>query len=223
MMYDVKTKIIPILTSFEQDYVNDSYALSLKQAFDNLTKIYNNIDKAANTIANRFTQSADNTNKQRFYNAMERAVGVDVSTVIQSEGLNDILVSSTSENVSLIKSIPQEYFKKIESVVYGGTNQGSKAVSMIQQIRQIGNVTVNRARLIARDQTAKLNSTLNQQRQQNLGVTQYIWRTSGDGRVRETHKDNNGKVFNWDKPPKDTGHPGHDINCRCVAEPIIEL
>jgi len=120
MMYDVKTKIIPILTSFEQDYVNDSYALSLKQAFDNLTKIYNNIDKAANTIANRFTQSADNTNKQRFYNAMERAVGVDVSTVIQSEGLNDILVSSTSENVSLIKSIPQEYFKKIESVVYGG-------------------------------------------------------------------------------------------------------
>jgi len=105
----------------------------------------------------------------------------------------------------------------------GGTNQGSKAVSMIQQIRQIGNVTVNRARLIARDQTAKLNSTLNQQRQQNLGVTQYIWRTSGDGRVRETHKDNNGKVFNWDKPPKDTGHPGHDINCRCVAEPIIEL
>ncbi len=47
----------------------------------------------------------------------------------------------------------------------------------------------------------------------------YIWRTSGDERVRPTHAENNSKVFSRSQPPP-TGHPGEDFNCRCWAEPI---
>ena len=53
-----------------------------------------------------------------------------------------------------------------------------------------------------------------------LGITQYIWRTSRDERVRESHLVLEGKTFSWDSPP-DVGHPGQDINCRCTAEPVI--
>lgn len=49
-------------------------------------------------------------------------------------------------------------------------------------------------------------------------TTHYIWRTSGDNKVRATHAVNNGKIFAWDNPPE-TGHPGDDYNCRCTAEP----
>jgi hypothetical protein len=49
-------------------------------------------------------------------------------------------------------------------------------------------------------------------------TTHYIWRTRGDPQVRRSHMENNGKVFPWDNPPE-TGHPGEDYNCRCIAEP----
>lgn len=47
----------------------------------------------------------------------------------------------------------------------------------------------------------------------------YIWHTQGDGKVRDSHAENDGKTFSWDSPP-DTGHPGEDYNCRCWAEDI---
>lgn len=220
---DTETTIVPLLKQLEPDYVNDAYAKTLSEAFDRLRNGYINIDKNAKTISSSFTQDVDNQQKQRFYAAMEEAVGVNLQSVIQRDNVEDILVSMTRSNVALIKSIPEEYFKKIESMVWTNVTQGTKATSMIKELQQIGKVTESRARLIARDQTAKLNSALNQQRQQNLGIEEYVWRTSGDGdRVRESHRENNGKTFRWDDPPE-TGHPGEDIQCRCIAIPIIKL
>lgn len=48
----------------------------------------------------------------------------------------------------------------------------------------------------------------------------YIWRTKGDDKVRDRHKERDGKVFNWHIPPEG-GHPGEDYNCRCWAEPYV--
>jgi SPP1 gp7 family putative phage head morphogenesis protein len=75
--------------------------------------------------------------------------------------------------------------------------------------------------LIARDQTSKLNGNLTRLRQEEIGVTRYKWSTAGDERVRPTHRANEGKIFEWANPPK-TGHPSHEINCRCVAIPLLD-
>jgi hypothetical protein len=53
-------------------------------------------------------------------------------------------------------------------------------------------------------------------------TTHYIWRTAGDDKVRASHAANDGKIIAWDNPPT-TGHPGEDINCRCVAEPYYGI
>ncbi len=47
----------------------------------------------------------------------------------------------------------------------------------------------------------------------------YIWRTSGDGKVRSRHAKFDGQIFSWDNPPEGGYHPGEDYNCRCWAEP----
>lgn len=60
---------------------------------------------------------------------------------------------------------------------------------------------------------------INRLRQEGLGIEGYVWRTRDDASVRPTHATNAGQVFRWDTPPN-TGHPGHDYNCRCVAQPI---
>jgi SPP1 gp7 family putative phage head morphogenesis protein len=89
-------------------------------------------------------------------------------------------------------------------------------------------VSQRRAAFIARDQVAKLNGDLTRLRQTDLGIDNYIWRTSLDERVRPGHAQLEGMRQSWDKPPivdPKTGrraHPGGDFNCRCTAEPDIE-
>lgn len=49
----------------------------------------------------------------------------------------------------------------------------------------------------------------------------YIWRTEGDGKVRPSHAERDGKVFSWDNQPAD-GHPGEAPNCRCTSKDVLE-
>lgn len=207
----------------QPEYVNDAYASQLEAAFNRLRNNYINIDVQAQVLAKKFTSSVDEVNRKRFYSALEASVGVNLQSILQNERLDDVLIATTRENVALIRSIPEEFFKKLETIVFTGTTQGSRAQSMIREIVALGHSTTKRAKLISRDQTSKLNSALSQQRQQNLGIEEYIWRTASDDRTRPSHASKNGKIFRWDSPPKDTGHPGRDVQCRCVAVPIIPV
>jgi SPP1 gp7 family putative phage head morphogenesis protein len=45
----------------------------------------------------------------------------------------------------------------------------------------------------------------------------YIWRTTGDEKVRKDHEVLDGKIFEYGKTPIGK-NPGGDYNCRCVAE-----
>lgn len=60
---------------------------------------------------------------------------------------------------------------------------------------------------------------------ERVGSTSYIWRSAGDSGCCESCAKNNGKTFQWKKPPR-TGHPGEgrccaNGYCRCYAEVII--
>jgi len=60
---------------------------------------------------------------------------------------------------------------------------------------------------------------INQLRQEDLGIEQYIWRSQDDAKVRDSHAAYDDRVFRWDNPPEG-GHPGEAHNCRCYAEPV---
>ena len=89
---------------------------------------------------------------------------------------------------------------------------------VMRRNRQVAN---NNVRRIARDQTIKAVSGLNRVRQQQAGITHYVWGTVGDDRVRPSHRANSGLTFRWDSPPEATGHPGYDAMCRCTAVPVL--
>ena len=97
----------------------------------------------------------------------------------------------------------------------------------------------NRAKLIARDQVGKAYGELNKVRQEELGISRYVFRTSMDERVRANHKAMNGKLCAWHDASiyydRQTGkalqrssiggvekHPGADYQCRCGAEAYIQ-
>ena len=79
----------------------------------------------------------------------------------------------------------------------------------------------SRYEFIARDQMAKLTAELDRLRQEQIGIEEYEWGTSRDERVRSSHSRMHGKRFRWDQPPPETGHPGEDYQCRCVARAVF--
>jgi len=101
--------------------------------------------------------------------------------------------------------------KKVAVQRMRGTGQGTGVPYRYQ----------SRYEFIARDQTAKLVAELDRLRQEQIGVEEYDWNTSRDERVRSQHQKQHGKRYRWDQPPPDTGHPGEDYQCRCVARAVL--
>lgn len=140
--------------------------------------------------------------------------------------LPDAINEFTSENVDLIKTIPERFLEGVRETVLEGVREGRRPETLKKQLQHELGVSEWNARRIARDQVSKFNAHLNQERQEELGVGSYIWRTVGDNRVRDRHAHLNGQRFKWSQPPiindkGERGHPGDDILCRCYAEPDL--
>lgn len=206
--------------------VADAFGEEIEQAFTSIRGQFASIQSFAETRAQQMAGRVDAAHSRRHFEQVKQTVGVDLRGVVNEERLQSVLRARTRANVGLIKSIPEQYFQKLEAIVFESTIQGRfSAKNIQQQIRELGLLTERRAKFIARDQTAKLNSALNTERNLALGIEEYIWRTSLDSRVRPTakaqaaghittnHREKEGKTFRFDSPPADTGHPGEDFNC----------
>lgn len=144
--------------------------------------------------------------------------GVDI--FLNEPWLRPKIKTFTASNVRLIKGVREESLKKLEGVIFRGVSRGQSLKQIREEVQKTLNVSKNRAKLIARDQTASLNGELTKLRQESIGIRKYRWQTSQDERVRDEHRDNSGRFFSWSDPPS-TGHPGEDINCRCIAIPVF--
>jgi len=155
------------------------------------------------------------------------SIGVDISKVLADKSdLAAEMRRARAANVDLIKSIPTQYFDKIDAAIGSAWENGERFETLADRIEEIGFVTESRAALIARDQTSKMNSAFNRVRQTALGIERFQWQTAEDERVRESHADLDGQIFSWDDPPTvddEIATPGSPIQCRCVAGPVLDL
>ena len=164
-------------------------------------------------------------------------LGIDIhDDFFLGERYDLMLKRWVEQNVSFITSIESSYFDDMESIVIEGFSKGRTPAAISADIQRRFGVTKSKANLLARDQVGTLSADLTRVRQQSAGVEEYIWSSSGDERVRECHRELNGKKFRYDDPPAMwymTKHgkvysgrhcnPGEDYQCRCVAKPVFNF
>ena len=159
-------------------------------------------------------------NRKQFDRQVSTVLGVN--PILNEPYLEAQVKSFVEGNAALIKNIPEQSLSRVETKLRTGIEGGESLAKITETVQNELRIAKNRAKLIARDQTNKFMGKLTELRQTALGVEEYIWSTSRDERVRPTHHAKQGKKIKWSDPPSDTGHPGHDINCRCVAIPVLE-
>jgi len=216
----VSKKIFPLLKKLEPEYIADSPQGILLGALTSLEQLPTIAEATQARIAVRMAKSTEAFNRVNFVKDINDVIGVSLRSVITAEGVEAEIAAAIEKNVSLIESIPTKYHQELRKAILEGIEQGDDFFSIRKKILEVGESTDKRARFIARDQVAKLNSAVTRVRQTKSGITHYIWRTSKDDRVRPSHEENEGKRFAWSDPPS-TGHPGEDYNCRCTAEPDL--
>lgn len=137
-----------------------------------------------------------------------------------------------AEQVNLIKSIPEQYLKDVQSNVWTSVMKGGDLATLSKNLQKNYDVAAKRAALIARDQNNKATGTIEKVRQMELGITDAYWQHSHGGKVpRPTHLAADGRRYKiarglWDKDANGKGkgawvQPGELINCRCTNRPIL--
>jgi SPP1 gp7 family putative phage head morphogenesis protein len=126
------------------------------------------------------------------------------------------------KQVDKITAAAKWQVRKAQNVI--DQNVGLNTRDLTKLLQESTKTTKNQARLWARDQTLKFNAAVTKERHQYLGVTEYIWTTSQDERVRERHAELANRTFQYSNPPdSDSGepiNPGEDYQCRCIAFPV---
>jgi len=126
-----------------------------------------------------------------------------------------------------IKNFSADTIQELRETVEENALTGYRFDTLIKRVQSRYDVSKSKAEFLARTETARYTSLHRRARFEESGITQYIWRTAGDARVREDHKKLNGKVFSYKHPPiidertGEHGNPGMTYNCRCSDEPII--
>lgn len=153
----------------------------------------------------------------------------------------EVAKSIVTENVSLIESIPEEYFKNITGAVMRSISTGNGLADLVPHmegvikksekgIKKSGSIedynksVRRRAHLISLDQTRKAYNAINKSELINIGIKQFEWSHSfGGAHPRESHIRIDGHIFSYANleseqeklsvPYYDQGLPAFPVNC----------
>lgn len=185
-------------------------------------------DEAAPKLARWFAQSAERRSRAALDKIL-RDAGISVRFQMNAE-MRDAYQATLSENVGLIRSIPQQYHTQVEGMVMRSVSAGRDLSELTDDLQARFGVTRRRAALIARDQNNKATAVFVRVRQKQAGITKAVWLHSHGGKEpRKTHLANDGRLYDpakgwFDPDPKVRRRiwPGTEINCRCVSKSIVE-
>lgn len=197
-----------------------------------LTEYSETIEPWARRQAEKLLQQVNSSNLRAYKRHSQKMATALREDLLPSRVGQDALALIT-EQVGLIKSIPLEAGLRAQEIATENFISGARfkvdpeTVAAVE--KKLGLTTeqaVNRARLIARTETARSNAAFVQARAQAIGAVSYIWRTGKDESVRPSHRKMEGKqIFYADGPPllEDgmRGHAGTLPNCRCIQEPEL--
>ena len=177
----------------------------------------------------RLYKSTNKLNRKVFESSVHNKTGIDLEKVIATDGLDEFTNASIKQSVSQLTNVRDEVVASTKQNVFRLMQQGASMSELYKQVQITTQKNLKRGDLNARNELKNFNSELARRRALNAGITRGIWQTSEDERVRECHKERNGKEYDLSKGlysscDGKTLQPGtSEVNCRCIFIPVVDL
>lgn len=128
-------------------------------------------------------------------------------------------------NVSLIKSIPEQYLNEVSGMLYRALSEGKDRDWIAANLEQRYGITSRRAAFIARDQITKTTRALCRAQCLQIGSTDGIWQHSNlPEHPRHSHVLASGTLYSLVEGCYIDGkyiQPGEEPGCQCGFKPIL--
>lgn len=167
--------------------------------------------------------------RQQFAKQVKAALGVDPALIgVDMHVAGGKLADFVAENVSLIRSLTTTPLGEVQNLVTRSFAAGDRHEDLAQEIEGRFDVARSRARLIARDQTGKLNAQMARDGNKQIGVDRWRWRSMRDDAVRDEHRelDRQSEIepfsYSGDDGEVPPILPGEEVQCRCYDEAVFD-
>lgn len=217
----------PVMATLAAD--ESTPASQLRMAINKLARRWNKrFDEGAKKLAEYFSLAVSKRSDAALRKILREA-GFTVEFHM-TRAMRDVMQATISEQVGLIKSIPEQYLVGVQGAVMRSVQAGRDLGPLAKELEEQYGVARRRAAFIARDQNNKATASMTRVRQVELGIDQAVWLHSHAGKVpRPTHLANTGKRYDpakgwYDPDPKVRRwiFPGELPNCRCVSKSVVK-
>lgn len=183
-------------------------------------------DDRIEQAVSKVLKKVDKLSKEEFYSRVEKAVGISSKALAETEGMKETTNALMLETSQWVKKLRDETLELYTSNTLRAMALGNGLEGITAEFDQLKEKRKNHAKFTARNQINNYNAISTKIRAQNLGITQAIWVTAHDERVRPSHEAREGKIFNLDEglySSLDGKYllPGTDYQCRCTMQLII--
>lgn len=238
--YKEELRLRLLLKKELERYIAEAYAVAVQGEIfsDDLNALSNLGENLPEDFRNEVTaigQSIARHVSNTIANSSEMIVG---KPYYPPEAKADIFRSWEANFQTLCKSAESDAKKEISRLVTTAKNEGWNGRQLEKAVmKELPAKYAHRAELIARTESAKLNSEVTRATYREIGCQYYKWMATPDERTRPDHAAMNGVICSVDDPtvyfeenPDDplhpvphgrTGemcqlHPGEDFQCRCT-------
>lgn len=235
-------------------YTNGAHIKDLKKMTKALEEYSERIGPWAVRQSAKLLDAISRSNKRAYANQSKK-MGLALREGVGDREIGYLATALMNEQVALIKSLPTEAGLRAQRIAAENFLKGTRAQvdpelvekflrerrntiemnnlfsqyagteEFNEEMERSTQVAVNRAKLIARTETARANAAFVESRASSVGAKGYIWRATMDGAEREAHAEMNGEFVSYDSEPTlsdgTRGHAGTFPNCRCWQDPVL--
>lgn len=197
------------------------------------------LTQAATQLAARMVTAVSVQNAQSWREAARqstkgREIYQMLRTEMQQPRMRDRLFFLVQSNAQLISTVPQVVAERTVHHVQQEQMAGRRAEDIMHDLKPyMRNLKDWQVQRIARTEVAKADTAITRTRAEEIDLNWYVWETSQDARVRDSHRKMSGVLVSWADPPapevligrKSEGHyhAGNIYNCRCIALPLVDM
>lgn len=153
---------------------------------------------------------------------VREGTGVDNAILIDKTKVNAIAEASALENHQQLNGLSENMRTRISQIVWAGLRERKTEKQIALELSNALNITLSKARNLAKDQAHKLNRAIDRYLQEEANLNQYIWRHTPQMHPRVHHVARDFRLFRWDTPPYD-GPPGTQPHCKCYTQAYVPL
>lgn len=192
--------------------------------FRNIVSGIGGIDFELNPISPTAYDKTAETMRKEFWLTLAGAILIiprDIATTPYINELNESIARYTEEEITKLLTFINLGEESLRDVKKSNKN----LTEIYNYIEKRVEAAKRKADFLAKNETNRMVNEYKREEYQTYGITQYIWRTMEDSRVRPYHASLNGKIIDYDNPPiqdeyGNRAHAGEYYNCRCRQIPI---